>query len=183
MHPIQLIKVVTFIGGVIWVYNLTMEWIEWSRGMQDVAVIESAVRSMGASGEQTLKQIDKELRAYEETLMLKGLAALGLVLFGLFLKVPRSAVPLSSNKYTGDLDLTSDGYKVFLIEKYNIKPNEVLDGYTLNGQLYETREETLTAAHALHLDSLKTSEGTPKLTGYFILVMLVMLGILVWFIS
>ena len=47
-------------------------------------------------------------------------------------------------------ELSNDAYKIYLVERYTITKNDVLAGFTLNGSIYNSLDEALIAAHALH---------------------------------
>lgn len=48
--------------------------------------------------------------------------------------------------------LENDSYKVYLVEKYEIKENEVLKKFFLDGRLYDTVEDALSRAHEMEVD-------------------------------
>ena len=54
--------------------------------------------------------------------------------------------------FEGEKKLENDSYQLFLVEKYNIKKNETLEKYTLNGQLYKNLSEALETAHKEELN-------------------------------
>lgn len=52
--------------------------------------------------------------------------------------------------FAGVTELSNDAYKIYLVERYTITKNDVLAGFTLNGSIYNSLDEALIAAHALH---------------------------------
>lgn len=45
---------------------------------------------------------------------------------------------LTENSFDGDPNLNNDSYKLYLVEKYNIKKNDVLGKYVYDNQLFDT---------------------------------------------
>jgi hypothetical protein len=51
--------------------------------------------------------------------------------------------------FSGERDLASDRYRVWLVQRYEIKRNETLGRYLVGGDSHETLEEALLHAHNL----------------------------------
>ena len=71
-----------------------------------------------------------------------------------------------NKEFTGERVLTNDAYKIYLVEKYGIKYNEILKKYVYNDTLYESVDEVLIALHivdAPHAIKL-SSAPTPTIT-------------------
>jgi hypothetical protein len=52
--------------------------------------------------------------------------------------------------FEGVTELSNDAYKIYLVDRYTITKNDVLAGFTLNGRIYNSLDEALIAAHAIH---------------------------------
>ena len=83
-------------------------------------------------------------------LQLKWLIGALLIAFGLlypFRKLP--SVP----EYAGARDLSQDGYKLYLLNKYRIEKNAVLDQISCHGRLFPNAAEALMFAHGIECPS------------------------------
>jgi hypothetical protein len=62
----------------------------------------------------------------------------------------------SDTGYAGDRDLSQDGYKLYLLTKYNIERNSVLDQITCRNRLFSNVAEALSFAHQIECPSKTT---------------------------
>jgi hypothetical protein len=83
-------------------------------------------------------------------LQLKWLFGLLLIAFGLL--YPSRKLP-SVPEYSGARDLSQDGYKLYLLNKYRIEKNSVLDQISCHGRLFPNSSEALMFAHGLEYPS------------------------------
>ena len=91
-------------------------------------------------------------------LQLKWLIGLLLIAFGLL--YPSRKLP-SDLAYSGTRDLSQDGYKLYLINKYRIEKNSVLDQISCHGRLFPNAAEALVFAHALECPSKRVEPLIP----------------------
>ena len=91
-------------------------------------------------------------------LQLKWLIGLLLIVFGLL--YPSRKLP-SALEYSGTRDLSQDGYKLYLINKYRIEKNSVLDQISCHGRLFPNAAEALVFAHALECPSKRVEPLIP----------------------
>jgi hypothetical protein len=68
-------------------------------------------------------------------------------------------------RFEGVTELSNEAYKIYLVERYTITKNDVLAGYTLNGRIYNSVDEALIAAHAIHCpqDSKPSTQDNKEL--------------------
>tara|TARA_B100000029_G_C17426913_1_gene906417 strand:- start:197 stop:607 length:411 start_codon:yes stop_codon:yes gene_type:complete len=52
-------------------------------------------------------------------------------------------------KFVGDRNLENDSYQLYLVKKYNIEKNNVLEKFTFNNKTYDSLEEALKSADIL----------------------------------
>lgn len=83
-------------------------------------------------------------------LQLKWLIGVLLIAFGLL--YPSRKLP-SVLEYSGARDLSQDGYKLYLINKYQIERNTVLDQISCHARLFPNAAEALIFAHGLECPS------------------------------
>ena len=91
-------------------------------------------------------------------LQLKWLIGALLIAFGLlypFRKLP--SVP----EYAGARDLSQDGYKLYLLNKYRIEKNAVLDQISCHGRLFPNAAEALIFAHGIECPSKRVEPVIP----------------------
>ena len=79
-------------------------------------------------------------------LQLKWLIGILLIAFGLL--YPSRKLP-SIPEYSGARDLSQDGYKLYLLNKYRIEKNSVLDQISCHERFFPNAVEALMFAHAL----------------------------------
>jgi hypothetical protein len=91
-------------------------------------------------------------------LQLKWLIGILLIAFGLL--YPSRKLP-SALEYFGVRDLSQDGYKLYLINKYRIEKNSVLDQISCHDRLFPNAAEALIFAHALECPSKRVEPLTP----------------------
>lgn len=51
-----------------------------------------------------------------------------------------------TKRFVGDANLSNSGYKIFLVESYGIRKNDVLEGFIFDGNIYQSVEAALEAA-------------------------------------
>ena len=91
-------------------------------------------------------------------LQLKWLIGILLIAFGLL--YPSRKLP-SALEYFGVRDLSQDGYKLYLINKYRIEKNSILDQISCHDRLFPNAAEALIFAHALECPSKRVEPLTP----------------------
>ena len=91
-------------------------------------------------------------------LQLKWLIGILLIAFGLL--YPSRKLP-STLEYFGVRDLSQDGYKLYLINKYRIEKNSVLDQISCHDRLFPNAAEALVFAHALECPSKQVEPLIP----------------------
>ena len=91
-------------------------------------------------------------------LQLKWLIGLLLIAFGLL--YPSRKLP-SVPEYSGTHDLSQDGYKLYLLNKYRIEKNSVLDQISCHGRLFPNAAEALMFAHGIECPSKRVEPVIP----------------------
>jgi hypothetical protein len=91
-------------------------------------------------------------------LQLKWLIGLLLIAFGLL--YPSRKLP-SVPEYSGARDLSQDGYKLYLLNKYRIEKNSVLDQISCHGRLFPNAAEALMFAHGIECPSKRVEPVIP----------------------
>ena len=91
-------------------------------------------------------------------LQLKWLIGILLIAFGLL--YPSRKLP-SIPEYSGARDLSQDGYKLYLLNKYRIEKNAVLDQISCHGRLFPNAAEALIFAHGIECPSKRTESVIP----------------------
>lgn len=91
-------------------------------------------------------------------LQLKWLIGLLLIAFGLL--YPSRKLP-SVPEYAGARDLSQDGYKLYLLNKYRIEKNSVLDQISCHGRLFPNAAEALMFAHGIECPSKRVEPVIP----------------------
>lgn len=91
-------------------------------------------------------------------LQLKWLFGLLLIAFGLL--YPSRKLP-SVPEYSGERDLSQDAYKLYLLNKYQIEKNSVLDQISCQGRLFPNAAEALMFAHWLECPSKRVEPVIP----------------------
>jgi hypothetical protein len=91
-------------------------------------------------------------------LQLKWLIGVLLIAFGLL--YPSRKLP-SVPEYSGARDLSQDGYKLYLLNKYRIEKNAVLDQISCHGRLFPNAAEALIFAHGLECPNKRVEPLTP----------------------
>jgi len=91
-------------------------------------------------------------------LQLKWLIGVLLIAFGLL--YPSRKLP-SALEYSGTRDLSHDGYKLFLINKYRMEKNSVLDQISCHNRLFPNAAEALIFAHELECPIKRVEPLTP----------------------
>jgi hypothetical protein len=91
-------------------------------------------------------------------LQLKWLIGVLLIAFGLL--YPSRKLP-SALEYSGARDLSQDGYKLYLINKYRIEKNAVLEQISCHDRLFPNAAEALFFAHELECPAKRVEPLTP----------------------
>jgi hypothetical protein len=91
-------------------------------------------------------------------LQLKWLIGLLLIAFGLLY---RSRKWPSLLEYSGPRDLNQDGYKLYLLNKYRIEKNAVLDQISCHEHLFSSAAEALLFAHGLECSGKRVEPLIP----------------------
>lgn len=58
------------------------------------------------------------------------------------------------SRFAGDADLNNSSYKIYLVESYGIRKNDVLEGYIFDGNIFQSVEAALEAADAKYKSQL-----------------------------
>jgi hypothetical protein len=91
-------------------------------------------------------------------LQLKWLIGVLLIAFGLL--YPLAKLP-SLREYSGARDLSEDGYKLYLLNKYRIEKNAVLDQISCRERLFLSAAEALLFAHGLECSGKRVEPFIP----------------------
>ena len=91
-------------------------------------------------------------------LQLKWLIGVLLIAFGLLY---RSRKLPSAPEYSGLRDLSEDGYKLYLLNKYRIEKNAVLDQISCHERLFPSAAEALLFAHGLECSGKRVEPFIP----------------------
>lgn len=70
----------------------------------------------------------------------------------------KTLIEQSTRSYRPERDLTSDAYKIWLVETYEIKKNEVFEKYVCNETLFETLDDSLVYADSLEAEKRSDEE-------------------------
>lgn len=66
--------------------------------------------------------------------------------------------PRTSEQYSGEADLQSSSYQLFLTKRYGIEKNNTLDKYIFDEQVFDSLDQALSAAHVRYHDEIKAAE-------------------------
>jgi hypothetical protein len=91
-------------------------------------------------------------------LQLKWLIGVLLIAFGLLYPFRKLPSPL---EYSGARDLSQDGYKLYLLNKYRIEKNAVLDQISCHEHLFPSAAEALLFAHGLECSGKRVEPVSP----------------------
>ena len=91
-------------------------------------------------------------------LQLRWLIGVLFIAFGLLYPFRKSPSPL---EYSGQRDLSQDGYKLYLLNKYRIEKNAVLDQISCHEHLFSSAAEALLFAHGLECSGKRVEPITP----------------------
>jgi hypothetical protein len=94
------------------------------------------------------------------TLLLQLKWLIGALLIAFSLLYPFRKLP-SPLEYSGARDLSQDGYKLYLLNKYRIEKNTVLDQISCHGRLFPNAAEALMFAHGLECPSKRVEPVIP----------------------
>jgi len=64
--------------------------------------------------------------------------------------------------FTGNRTLDNDSYRLYLVKKYKVEKNSVLDGFVLMGKIFNTLDDVLGAAHQKENESHHNDESVSK---------------------
>ena len=122
------------------------------------ALLFAAAQSqgIGLNGNELLQFILSQIQNPVQLNLLVGLAFL---VAGIFFPMPQK----SGTKYSGPKDLQHDAYKLYLVTKYNIERNAVLNQLVCRNDLFASLEGALSYAHALECPTQPSSRKTPSL--------------------
>jgi hypothetical protein len=91
-------------------------------------------------------------------LQLKWLIGVLLIAFGLLFRLRKLPSPL---EYSGVRDLSQDRYKLYLLNKYRIEKNAVLDQISCHEHLFPSAAEALLFAHGLECSGKRVEPVIP----------------------
>lgn len=94
------------------------------------------------------------------------LGPIGLILVALSNRLPeRSEASAASARtsFDGERDLASDGYRLWLAERYNIKRHDVFQRFVLGDKTFENLDDVLQYAHGIEEETaLRAKEAEEK---------------------
>jgi hypothetical protein len=127
-----------------------------------LALLSAAVQSqvIGLDGEGLQQFILSQIQNPVQFKLLVGLAFL---VAGIFFPMPQK----SGARYSGPKDLQHDAYKLYLVTKYNIERNAVLNQLVCRNKVFASLEEALSYAHLLECPSQHPSHKAPSLKESF----------------
>ena len=111
---------------------------------------------IGLDGKGLLQFI---LSQIQNPVQLKLLVGLAFLVAGIFFPLPQK----SGTRYSGPKDLQHDPYKLYLVTKYNIERNAVLNQLVCRNELFASLEGALSYAHALECPTQLPLHKTPSL--------------------
>jgi len=122
------------------------------------ALLFAAAQSqgIGLNGNELLQFI---LSQIQNPVQLKLLVGLAFLVAGIFFPMPQK----SGTKYSGPKDLQHDAYKLYLVTKYNIERNAVLNQLVCRNDLFASLEGALSYAHSLECPPQLPSHKAPSL--------------------
>ena len=118
------------------------------------AAVQSQVIGLNSEGLQQfiLSQIQNPVQ-------FKLLVGLAFLVAGIFFPMPQK----SGTRYSGPKDLQYDAYKLYLVTKYNLERNAVLNQLVCRNTVFASLEEALSYAHSLECPSQHPSHKAPSL--------------------
>lgn len=159
MSTRSILKIAFLLTGIAWAIYLAIQWNDYSIAMSALDGNPFGKLAL-AFGKETFEAIRNRL-------ILHSVGALILIMLGLFIQGDESTAappaPVDNKSqgphvqtapssepeslfFTGERVLSNDKYKLFLIDKYKIQKNEVLNKFLCNDSLFPTVEEALTHA-------------------------------------
>lgn len=159
MSTRSILKISSLLAGIAWAVYLAIQWNDYSIAM-------SALEG-NAFGKLALAIGKDTIEAVKNRLIIHSLGAGSLILLGIFIKGDESPTAAQDSKedkhqappsqaahssktehmsFMGERAISNDKYKLFLIEKYQIQKNEVLNKFLCHETLFDTVEEALTHA-------------------------------------
>ena len=123
-----------------------------------LALLFAAAQSqvIGLDGDGLLQFFQSQIQNPVQFKLLVGLAFL---VAGIFFPMPQK----SGARYSGPKDLQHDAYKLYLVTKYNIERNAVLNQLVCRNKVFASLEEALFYAHSLECPPQHPSHKAPSL--------------------
>jgi hypothetical protein len=167
----SILKIAALLGGVGWAIYLATQWNDYFTAMSALESIPLGKMVM-ALGKETID-------ALRTRLIFQSLGALILIAIGVLIKVDEttkaitdsgqsknqpsfsqntSQVQSESATFLGEQIISNDKYKLFLVDKYHIKKNEVFNQYICDEKLFPSVDEAL--AYAASIEDAKIKEIT-----------------------
>jgi len=123
-----------------------------------LALLFAAAQSqvIGLDGDGLLKFFQSQI---QNPVQFKLLVGLTFLVAGIFFPMPQK----SGARYSGPKDLQHDAYKLYLVTKYNIERNAVLNQLVCRNDLFASLEGALSYAHSLECPPQLPSHKAPSL--------------------
>ena len=165
----SIIKIAALLGGIGWAIYLVIQWNDYFTAMSALERIPFGKLAL-ALGKDTIESL-------RNSLILQSIGALILITVGIRIKVDettKATTEIEQNKnqasfsqenaqekserktFIGERIITNDKYKLYLVDKYFIKKNEVLNQYICNEKLFTSVDEAL--EHAASVEEVKIKE-------------------------
>lgn len=132
----------------------------------DVSVSTSStyVPGYGSIGGGDVANLDLMARRQNHVIVASLVTLIG-VLMGIFGKSVSDvsggtsvAPPSAGVEFEGERDLSSDGYRLWLANKYGIARNDVFDRFVMGEQTFENLDDALLSAHASEQEKRRLAE-------------------------
>ena len=123
-----------------------------------LALLFAAAQSqvIGLDGNGLLQFFQSQI---QNPVQFKLLVGLTFLVAGIFFPMPQK----SGARYSGPKDLQHDAYKLYLVTKYNIERNTVLNQLICRNKVFVSLEEALSYAHSLECPPIYPNHKTPDL--------------------
>ena len=128
-----------------------------------IAVVCGLALLYAAAQNQSVGLDSQELQQFilsqlQNPVQLKLLVGLAFLVAGIFLPMPQK----NGIRYSGPKDLQHDSYKLYLVTKYKIERNAVLDQLVCRNELFASLDGALSYAHALECPRQLSPHKTPS---------------------
>ena len=123
-----------------------------------LALLFAAAQSqvIGLDGDALLQFFQSQI---QNPVQFKLLVGLTFLVAGIFFPMPQK----SDARLSGPKDLQSDAYRLYLVNKYNVERNAVLNQLVCRNKVFASLEEALSYAHSLECPTQHPSHKAPSL--------------------